>query len=181
MRLGWPAMLQFVQPDDCYRQEHTDMMDEWHAGGGGISPWPLLEAYRSDTEFEAVLRLVNAEAPAPGYAPSKTWWVRDTESGKLIGAVNIHAYLTKAGFETFGHIGYGVRPSEHWKGYATQMLQTALERCRAMDLWRVLLGCADGNIASIKTIEKCGGNLENIVCMATDGKQTRVRRYWIDL
>lgn len=174
-------MLQFVQPDDCYRQEHTDMMDEWHAGGGEISPWPLLEAYRSDTEFEAVLRLVNAEAPAPGYAPSKTWWVRDTESGKLIGAVNIHAYLTKAGFETFGHIGYGVPPSESRKGYATQMLQMALERCRAMDLWRVLLGCADGNIASIKTIEKCGGKLENIVCMATDGKQTRVRRYWIDL
>lgn len=48
------------------------MMDEWHASGGGISPWPLLGAYRSDTEFEAMLRLVNAGAPAPGYAPSKT-------------------------------------------------------------------------------------------------------------
>lgn len=174
-------MLRFVQPDDCYRQEYTDMMDEWHASGGGISPWPLLEAYRSDTEFEAMLRLVNAEAPAPGYAPSKTCWVRDTESGKLIGAVNIRAYLTKAGFEAWGHIGYGVRPSERRKGYATQMLQTALERCRAMDLWRVLLGCADDNIASVKTIEKCGGQLKNIICIATDGKQTRVRRYWIDL
>lgn len=32
-------MLRFVQPDDCYRQEYTDMMDEWHASGGGISPW----------------------------------------------------------------------------------------------------------------------------------------------
>lgn len=157
------------------------MMDEWHAGGGEISPWSLLEAYRSDTEFEAMLRLVNAEAPAPGDAPSKTWWVRDTESDKLIGAVNIRAYLTKAGFEAWGHIGYGVRPSERRKGYATQMLQMALERCRAMDLWRVLLGCADDNIASAKTIEKCGGRLENIVGIATDGKQTRVRRYWIDL
>lgn len=48
-------MIRFVQPDDCYRQESTDMMDEWHAGGGEISPWPLLEAYRSDTEFEAML------------------------------------------------------------------------------------------------------------------------------
>lgn len=174
-------MLRFVQPDDCYRQEYTDMMDEWHAGGGGISPWPLLEAYRSDTEFEAMLRLVNAEASAPGYAPSKTWWVRDTESGKLIGAVNIRAYLTKAGFEAWGHIGYGVRPSERRKGYATQMLQMALERCRGMHMDRVLLGCLEDNVASVKTIEKCGGKLENIVCMATDGKQTRVRRYWIDL
>ncbi|MBS5873587.1 MAG: acetyltransferase [Clostridiales bacterium] len=50
-----------------------------------------------------------------------------------------------------------------------------------MDLWQVLLNCADDNIASAKTIKKCGGRLENIVCMATDGKQTRVRRYWIDL
>lgn len=128
-----------------------------------------------------MLRLVNAEAPAPGYAPSKTWWVRDTESDKLIGAVNIRAYLTKAGFEAWGHIGYGVRPSERRKGYATQMLQMALERCRAMDLWQVLLDCAEDNIASAKTIKKCGGRLENIICMATDGKQTRDRRYWIDL
>lgn len=128
-----------------------------------------------------MLRLVNAEAPAPGDAPSKTWWVRDTESGKFIDAVNIRAYLTKAGLEAWGHIGYGVRPSERRKGYATQMLQMALERCRAMALWRVPLGCADDNIASAKTIEKCGSRLKNIVCMATNGKRTRVRRYWIDL
>jgi predicted acetyltransferase len=43
---------------------------------------------------------------------------------------------------------------------------------------RILLTCDDDNIGSIRTIEKCGGILENIV--TGPHVQTPKRRYWIE-
>ena len=52
-----------------------------------------------------------------------------------------------------------------------------LEEARAVGLDRALLVCAVDNLASAKTIERCGGVLESI----TVSKFGPVRRYWIDL
>ena len=46
-------------------------------------------------------------------------------------------------------------------------------------LTRVLLTCDDDNVGSIKTIEKNGGVLENVVDVPGAGKPKR--RYWIQL
>ncbi|MGN1156349.1 MAG: GNAT family N-acetyltransferase [Agathobacter sp.] len=59
----------------------------------------------------------------------------------------------------YGNIGYGVRPSERNKGYATQMLRYALEVCKEKGLRRAFLGCHSDNIASASVIKKCGGIL----------------------
>ena len=55
-----------------------------------------------------------------------------------------------------------------------QSLQIARQR---LGLKRVLVTCDDDNVGSIKTIEKNGGVLENIVA-GRDG-DTPKRRYWI--
>ncbi len=77
-----------------------------------------------------------------------------------------------------GHIGYGVRPSERRKGYATQMLALALERCKGLELDRVLITCDKNNSASAATI------LRAAACWKTrfwekNGEITQ--RYWINL
>ena len=61
--------------------------------------------------------------------------------------------------ELYGNIGYGVRPSERRKGYATQMLKYALDVCKEKNMDEVILGCYDYNIASNKTIKNNGGIL----------------------
>jgi predicted acetyltransferase len=76
-----------------------------------------------------------------------------------------------------GHIGYGIRPSARRRGLATWALGQILDEARAVGLDRALLVCAVDNLASAKTIERCGGVLESI----TGSKFGPVRRYWIDL
>jgi predicted acetyltransferase len=177
-------MIRFVRPDYYLREEYTEMMDEWIKDGSPIAPWSLIEQYHSDEDFEKMIRIVNDAAVGNGvgdFAPCITYWVKDSESNRLIGAVNIRYYLTKLGYETWGHIGFGVRPSERRKGYAAQMLSAALDECRAMKMERVLLGCLDENIASAKTIEKCGGVLENCAAHEYSGENVLIRRYWIAL
>jgi len=44
---------------------------------------------------------------------------------------------------------------------------------------KVLLGVYEGNVGSWKTIEKCGGVLENTVCV--EGEDEPIRRYWINI
>ena len=61
--------------------------------------------------------------------------------------------------EVYGHIGYGVRPSERNKGYATMMLDYALSVCKEKGMDKALLGCYKDNLASAKTIQKNGGML----------------------
>ena len=96
---------------------------------------------------------------------------------KLVGTINIR-YPYQGYVQLYGHIGYGVRPSERRKGYATLMLKLALEYCKKIGLEKVLLTCDKSNIASAKTIIKCSGVFENEQ-KQNDGEY--LQRYWIVL
>ena len=76
-----------------------------------------------------------------------------------------------------GHIGYGIRPSARRRGLATWAMSRMLDEARALGLDRVLAVCAVDNVASVKTIERCGGVFEGI----RDTKFGPARRYWIEL
>ncbi|MFI5693860.1 GNAT family N-acetyltransferase [Kribbella sp. NPDC051586] len=79
--------------------------------------------------------------------------------------------------ERTGHLGYGIRPSARGRGLATWALGGMLDIARRRGLPRLLLVCADGNLASAKTIEHNGGVLDEI----RRTEQGSVRRYWIEL
>lgn len=76
-----------------------------------------------------------------------------------------------------GHIGYGVAPSFRGHHLAEKMVRFALEKYRKMNIFRVMISADADNWASRKTIEHCGGLMENVVQI--DGKP--ICRYWIDL
>ena len=76
-----------------------------------------------------------------------------------------------------GHIGDGVRPSERRKGYATEQIRLALQKCKELGIDRVLMTCEDWNVGSAKSIINNGGILENEI--EVEGKI--FQRYWIDL
>jgi len=173
--------IKFILPDFYLWEEYADLLDEYTDGG----PWTLFREYATAGEFEQVIHRTNRAALGIGvgeHAPCVTYWVRDVDAGRLVGAVNIRYYLTKQGFDTWGHIGFGVRPSERCKGYATAILRMALKECLQMKMERVLIGCRDDNEGSWRTIERCGGVLENRVHVTDhDGTAQFIRRYWVIL
>ena len=104
--------------------------------------------------------------------------VRQTD-GRIVGMVDIRHSLDTPFLTTIGgHIGYGVRPSERRKGYATAILGLALEHARGLGLSQVMLSCYQDNEGSRRTILKWGGVKEREV-VHTDGKTVDV--YWIGL
>ena len=79
----------------------------------------------------------------------------------------------------FLHSYYVVVPEFRRQGYATAMLRQAIELAnRSLGITRVLVTCDDDNVGSIRTIEKNGGVLEDVVTGPDLVKPKR--RYWID-
>ena len=96
----------------------------------------------------------------------------------VVGRVHLRHELTDALLKEGGHIGYGVRPGFRRRGFATKMLQQGLEVARGLGIESALVTCDDDNPGSIRTIERCGGQLED---RRTREDGTLTRRYWIDL
>lgn len=177
---GLRYMLSLVKPDVKYKNQYIDMLDEWKRTGERPEPW-VLQADYSDFDamvsmFEQISQGINIPE---GFVPSSTFWAYENDSDKIVGAVNVRHYLNDMLFKTWGNIGYGVRPSERRKGYATQILHLALDECRRLNINRVLLSCYKDNIASAKTILKNGGILENEV--EEEGTGRLIQRYWISI
>jgi predicted acetyltransferase len=97
---------------------------------------------------------------------------------KIIGIIDIRHTLNRFLKDYGGHIGYGVRPSERNKGYATEILKQGLAYCDKIGLREIMLACYKDNIASRRTIEKCGGKLEREF-VYSDGKTVQI--FWIKM
>ncbi len=173
--------LRLVKPDLPYFDLYNDMMSEWTASNTRIAPWFLGEPFESIDKFAGFVRMLddceNANVDER-YSSTSSYFVLD-ENGGLIGASSLRHYLTVAGFNSWGHIGYGVRPSERLKGYATQILRMTLEEAANRKIHKVLIGVYESNIASRRVVEKCRGVLENIVVDA-ENPEKRICRYRIE-
>lgn len=98
---------------------------------------------------------------------------------RIVGRVSIRHSLNEFLRRVGGHIGYVVVPEFRRRGVATQMLAQALQIAhQKLEIQRVLVTCDDDNIGSIRTIEKNGGMLENVIT-GTDLEKPK-RRYWIE-
>ena len=169
-----------VKPDLQYYEQYNEMMQEWCDSHTQIAPWFLNTPFASLEEFAQFIRMLdNCEHGIVDkqYAATTSYFVIN-ENGRMIGATSLRHYLTVAGYQSWGHIGYGIRPSERGNGYAIQALRLMLKEARKKNILRVLIGVHEGNIASWKTVEKCGGILENTVFIENDNEP--IRRYWIN-
>ncbi len=98
---------------------------------------------------------------------------------RIIGRVSIRHSLNTFLERVGGHIGYVVVPEFRRRGYATTILGLSLQIARQkLGIGRILVTCDDDNIGSIRTIERNGGILENIVSGPDLDKPKR--RYWIE-
>lgn len=111
------------------------------------------------------------------WVPDSTYWLV-TDHNRIVGVVNIRHSLTEHLFNAGGHIGYGIRPSERRKGYATKLLALSLEKAKQLNITKALIVCDEVNTASEKTILHNGGVRDDDF-IEEDGNV--VRRFWIEL
>jgi predicted acetyltransferase len=174
--------LRLVKPDLYFFDAYNDMMREWCESGTQISPWFLNEPFDSIDAFAKFIQMLDDCEHGildKRFCSTTSYFVID-ESGRLIGAPSLRHHLTVDGLNTWGHIGYGVRPSARMKGHATEILRLMLEECKSRHFWRVLIGAHADNIASCRVIEKNGGILENTVADPDHPGKT-INRYWIEV
>jgi len=169
--------LKLIKPTVEYEVEYLEMMTEWREAGEEFTPFVLGE---DTSDFGAMVKRFDDFPKGigikEGFVPHTTFWlVRDDR--KVLGAINIrhtlNDYLARVG----GHIGYGIRPSQRRKGYATEMLRLALPEAKKLGIKRALISCEKNNVGSAKTIIKNGGVFESEVI----DKGDVVQRYWVDI
>lgn len=143
-------MLQLAKPDITRRDALLDAHREWgpglHEDGFGIGPNDDLD---SITGFGVWVDKVRS-------GPGEVWWV--VESDEILGGIALRADRYPHA-DTHGHLGYGVRPSARARGIASWAVARVLDRARSQARSEVVAVCVEGNVASIRTIEKAGGQL----------------------
>ncbi len=95
---------------------------------------------------------------------------------KIVGNIEINK-INKKPLLHSGHIGDSVRPSERRKGYATEQIRLALQKCKEQGIENVFMDTYKTNIGSVKSIIKNGGILEDEITINNE----IVQIYKIDL
>ena len=172
MILTEPTMA-YAAPLRAFRQDFLD------AGSPSEGSGSLLRYERTEDWLAQVARYADPATVPPDRVPCTQYiYVRERD-GKIVGMIQIRHYLNEMLEKYAGHIGYSVCPSERRRGYATQMLSAALDKCREMGLKRVLISCRPDNEASRRTILRNGGVYENTV--REPERDRALERYWIEL
>ena len=166
--------LKLIKASEKFEKQIKDMLDEWYATGEKIVPYAIRRLDYHDFKFYC--ENLEVASPPENYVKDSTFFCLDEERDIVVGAVNIRHYLNESLLLDGGHIGDGVRPSERGKGIATKMISLALEECKKLGIYRVLMVCDKDNVASAKSIINNGGVLENEP--EVDG--VIQQRYWID-
>jgi predicted acetyltransferase len=161
---------------------YLDMVADFE-DAGELYGWNDAETARAD--FAAFARDLAAEARGEGLppgVPAQTTYILLDAEGRALGELRFRAEPGATEDQMLasnGHIGYNVRPSARGQGYATRMLALALERACATGLARVMLPVKDDNLASVRVVERNGGQLERRVTDPESGDVMRV--FWIEL
>ena len=170
--------MKLISLTSSYKTEWENLISEFKENEEKLIPLAMKGHANAFEEFliEAYNNSKGIDLP-DGIVPSDIYFLVDDNSKYLIGAIDIRHYLNEYLLKYGGNIGYGIRPSERKKGYATEMLYLALEECKTKGLSKVLITCFKSNVASANTIIKNGGILENEIAEGGNIKQ----RYWIQL
>lgn len=153
----------------AYVQEHYDHQEDSISASVGLLA----------SDYPDWVESIGANAASGNAQWGKSLLYLCFDQNNLVGLLSIRYELPEELSQTIGDIGYGVRPSERNKGYATAMLRHALSVCREKGKKRVILGCYKDNAASAATIRKGGGVL---IAENDNYAQGRISQYYsIDL
>lgn len=164
--------MHLVRPTVRWEKEHIAYMNEWDEDRMTPSSFHLNE----NVPYEVYLKELKTREAGLGNRVPNTNYLLVNDEERVVGMVNIRHALNEYMRQVGGHIGYGIRPSERRKGYATLLLNEALKRTDELGITSVLITCNEDNIGSATVIQNNGG-IEDESFLEQDG--TIVRRFWI--
>lgn len=153
--------IKLVKPKKKHKEIILEFIREHQANNEfEIHGGALVEKLDYDVWLKQIADNSNKKTVHKDWVVSSTFLVIRKKDNRLIGFVDIRHELNDFLRSFGGNIGFGVRPTERGKGYASIILMKALDYCREIGLQKVMLACYKDNIASKKTIERCSGILE---------------------
>lgn len=166
-----------ITPTVDLEKEYNAMLLDWQ--DEQLVPFVLEYDH---TDFSALVQRCRDDAngngtPMPGKrvrVPNSTLWLVN-DKNKILGVVNIRHQLDDTLRNVGGHIGFGIRPSERRKGYASLILELALEEIQKMGINDVMVSCFKNNPGSSKSILRNGG----VLTKEQPYKGKVVQKYWI--
>lgn len=172
--------MRFIEPTIEYEEQIRTYRQEFLDSGGSMDGTGALRRMEDPKQWiEHSLSSMKKETVPDGLIPATQYiFVRESDN-KIVGMLQIRHYFNDFLEKFGGHIGYSVAPSERRKGYATQMLQHGLEKCKELGIHKVLITCDDDNEGSRKTILKNGGVYESTV--HEPNEDIDLQRYWIEI
>ena len=160
------------------KEKWIEYLKEYRLDNPKAKPLSCTENLNYEEWLKKIIKEHNGIDLQEGRVPSSVYFLMNDERiiGNLSTRHNIdNEFLSRIG----GHIGYGVRPSERRKGYATIMLNLALEKCDELGLENVLVTCKEENIGSAKTIENNCGVLKEVIFDSQEN--CNFKKYWINI
>ncbi len=137
-----------------YRREYIEYGEGHINGSGGFSH------YDSFKEWLAMIQSVEKDSFIKEKVHASTYFSIRRSDRKIIGTIQLRHSLSEELRRYGGHIGFGIRPSERRKGYATEQLALVLEEARRIGIDKVMITCDKDNIGSAGVIQNNGGELE---------------------
>ena len=148
-------------PSISRKQDAEDFIKEFYEYNSNINGVGGLDRYIGDYEKwllkleEDYVREADEEK-----VPARTYFLVRVDDNKIIGMTNIRLKLNEKLMFFGRNIGYCIRPTERGKGYNKINLYLALKECEKYNLEKVLLDVDKANIASWKSMEALGANLD---------------------
>ncbi len=172
--------MRFIEPTIEYEEQIRIYRQEFLDTGSSMDGTGALRRMEDPKQWiEYSLNSKKKETVPDGLVPATQYiFVRESDN-KIVGMLQIRHYFNDFLEKFGGHIGYSVAPSERRKGYATQMLQNGLEKCKKLGIHKVLITCDYDNEGSRKTILKNGGVYESTV--HEPNEDIDLQRYWIEI
>ncbi|MEC0178382.1 GNAT family N-acetyltransferase [Paenibacillus favisporus] len=170
--------VRLIKPTAELQEEYLSFYLDWKESNEPIVPWVVS---KDPADFAGMIRFLEDNEQGKdlpdGYVRNSTLWLV-TETNRIVGAVNIRHELNEKLLESSGHIGYGIRPSERQKGYATALLSLTLQEAKKLGIHKVLVVCDAHNIGSKKTILNNGG-IPDQDFIEEDGNV--LNRFWFEV
>lgn len=172
--------IKLLFPSKEYEKEAFEYIQEFLEYNSEINGTGGLQRYNNYDEWLLkVERDLDLSNILKDKVPANTYFLVRTSDNEIVGMINIRHRLNEFLLNEGGHIGYSIRPTERKKGYGTLLLKLGLQKCRELNLNKILITCDKSNVASAKVIQNNNGMLENEVFSETFSEI--IQRYWINL